>query len=144
MKPKAIARIVRGVLEGLPNEPKDLCGLCYVAAIVLTNLLNEHEIHAQACVGLYDGSDHCWVELASGRIVDVTATQFAVAEKIHMPRMGDAAIKKYDLRYKGPATEAQKWTSIHLGCVGLDDNVFIPNVTKAAKIELTLHKEEEP
>lgn len=99
-----------GDLEN-PTEkafPPDLETACAVASYRLAKALQEKGLPAVLVQGLFFrpqndwGLDHCWVEIA-GQILDVTATQFNVKEKVLIvpatdPRFrpihrGDAALK---------------------------------------------------
>lgn len=50
------------------NYPKDLCGLCHIAALATFRKLGGH-------IEIDHAGEHCWA-VVDGFVVDVTATQF--------------------------------------------------------------------
>lgn len=63
---------------------KDLACFCACASVFLAQKLNEHGIKAVAIRGSFDsdeGDNHCWVDV-DNNIIDITATQFGIRDKI--------------------------------------------------------------
>lgn len=76
-----LARITRGAFERVArmrSYPKDLGGLCHCASSFLARLAEAHGIEVE----LGRGIGHWFVLYGGTIIVDVTATQFGVKEKI--------------------------------------------------------------
>lgn len=93
LPPKALPRIVltmaQAVREAVQQaarrqsdwDPSDLAGGCGAASYALTVLLGPPARFVQ---GEFRSEYHCWVDYA-GQIIDVTATQFGVVDKVFVP-----------------------------------------------------------
>jgi hypothetical protein len=77
--------------------------MCGLASFTLRTELRKAGIKSKLMMGLYKTASggcrsHCWVQVG-GHVVDVTATQFKIARKVHITR-------DKGKRYKGkPCTE---------------------------------------
>lgn len=97
-KIKQISSIVRdacdySVSRGmLPVKfPLDLTGLCAIASNHLYLQFKKHNIKSKFVKGYYKNNSHCWVEV-DDKIIDITATQFNVKQKIFITNKNN---KKY-------------------------------------------------
>lgn len=57
--------------------PKDLCGMCAIAAMRLFDDLAENGIQAKLAINNRTGAGHCFV-LVDDDVIDITATQFGM------------------------------------------------------------------
>lgn len=98
----AAAHVVRSEIESfvLDKDPRDfddvtLQGACGIASLVLVRVLRRLGVQASFVMGYYgdpdnpyndiDHPNHCWVKLQDrGLLIDVTATQFDVVERVHI------------------------------------------------------------
>jgi hypothetical protein len=89
-----IAKKVRNRMEEFVEEnpdlsfDEDLTCLCAVSSEIFINSLNRKGIRADLVAGEYDGKGHAWVEVY-GFIIDVTATQFTLCDKVHVVEADD-------------------------------------------------------
>ena len=72
---------------------KSLACMCAVASFALHEALKRKNIPSKVVHGRfeYKFSHHCWVELQDKNktIVDITATQFGIKDKVHIPQKND-------------------------------------------------------
>lgn len=75
-----------------------LCGACAIASYILHVVLRRLDVKNDLVMGrmkrdaekLHIG-EHCWVEIkTTGLIVDITATQFGIANKVHVTSADDS------------------------------------------------------
>ena len=78
-KMRNVARNVRKWAEKYAKEnhyPRDLCGMCAIAAGEMWRRLKGRGANPILCIALYDPPfAHCFVE-CNGYLIDVTATQY--------------------------------------------------------------------
>lgn len=81
-------------------DDSNLAGLCAIASFALKKELEKNGYEAQLIRGGFQDAwgGHCWVE-CEGEIIDITATQFQIAEKVLIvpaddPRYEDKVIVK--------------------------------------------------
>lgn len=69
---------------------KDLSCMCAIASFSLYETFKKNGIKSRVIYGQlkhehFCGDEHCWVEIPSEKIiVDITATQFGIPEKVHI------------------------------------------------------------
>lgn len=80
----------------------DLCGACAYCAVELTERLKARNVKATLKVGYYneEHSHHCWTTV-DGIIVDVTATQFFMQQKVFICHPKMSTHEKYKTLYSG-------------------------------------------
>lgn len=76
-----IANSTRLWVEQQCEENSDLMGMCAVASCELFNRLQERNISPTLHIAIHDYEAHVFV-VAENYIIDVTATQFGVTDKI--------------------------------------------------------------
>jgi len=86
---------------------QNLAGACGISSWLLNKLLKKNKIHSELVAGYYVHTvpvGHCWVELIqSAHIVDITATQFGINDKVYIKKVdGD---KMYKVSRHGKAAE---------------------------------------
>jgi len=80
VKIKRIASQVRAAYEDIAGKDNDLCGYCCRASAQLLLAAQRHGIHG---VQIVLGSGHVF-NVYDKHIIDVTATQFGVADKVYI------------------------------------------------------------
>jgi len=105
-KVKDIAKRVRRKCELFSRSPEaskhdfyktpDLVCMCAVASFALSKALNKSGIRNKVIKGYY-GSEghHCWVELKNGMIIDITATQFGIRQRVLIVSNDSLLFHKY-------------------------------------------------
>lgn len=74
--------------EGFINKAT-LAGACAMASWELVLRLRAAGIACQFVNGEYDGAGHCWVQIGDYDVVDITATQFGVKDKVYVTTYAD-------------------------------------------------------
>jgi hypothetical protein len=90
---------------------QDLCGACAVASSLLTHELKKQGVNSFLVIGQYIRGDvpwtHCWVETNSD-IIDITATQFGIEQKVFLSDKRNSAYKR-DFFGKAASKEVTQW-----------------------------------
>ena len=79
-------------------------GLCAIVSETLGQVLRSNGHRATLICGVYEGHEHCWLEVDGNKLVDATATQFGLADPVlvvptgsqgyHEVTRGSAAIEE--------------------------------------------------
>lgn len=86
---------IEDMIPALPKflfAPDDLQGACGIASYTLHRCYNRLRISNKFHMGWYEdrwgNENHCWVSLADDMIVDITATQFNIKNRVHVAQSG--------------------------------------------------------
>lgn len=122
-----LARIARSAYEAVAREcgyKPDLGGLCYGASQFLRRMAYEHGI----ATDIGEGNCH-WFVLFGDTVVDITATQFGVAESIAVLPLAEAQERGswWKLQHRSPDQFTKSW-SMH-------QDTIAESAAKVAKAE---------
>ena len=90
---KTIIQVAEKVRDSIAKElgdsfPSGLGGDCAVSSYTLHKKLNRLGFKSKFVQGHYRMMEHCWVEI-DNLIIDITATQFGIKEKVYITRTND-------------------------------------------------------
>lgn len=124
-----VAQAIRDSAEVLYEEGKrgfcwnrELGGGCGDCSIVLWEMLGDDICHLIS--GTYhrpsettlpfSGDSHCWVELVTGEIVDLTATQFGIDQRVFVVSSSEPAFLRYkkNKTYTGALNTNDCWGDV--------------------------------
>lgn len=91
----SLSEIVREQYEMEYPSCSTLEGFCGLASYRLLKMANYNKLYPTMCYGLYDSICHAWIEYC-GYIVDLTATQFGIWERIYVIEKPSKKYKKID------------------------------------------------
>jgi hypothetical protein len=99
--------------QDLRFDAENLLGACGIASYCLQRVLKRVGIRSDLVMGQYKdnwhNSQHCWVELPySNLILDVTATQFDIDQKVHRSEPGDPRYM-YQNRNRSALNRLRAW-----------------------------------
>ena len=103
-----LARAVRKELERV-YPFKDMAGLCCCVSKTIHEKARAANIPVVFAYGTFNGWVHCWLEY-DGNIIDATATQFGVIDKILVTPISDTRYKPGEpgLCAKDPCAKSPK------------------------------------
>ena len=103
-KIQIISEVVRELIANKLSNifPYNLTGACALSSYILFLCLKRNGYKTRFVIGKCFGDNHCWVELNQS-IIDLTATQFNLFDKVHITKINDknylANKKKYQKMY---------------------------------------------
>lgn len=71
----------------------DLACLCGISSWFITRLGNRFDHDINCAMGFFKDNGHCW-NVYGLEIIDITATQFGVKDKVHVTRYDDPRYKR--------------------------------------------------
>lgn len=79
-----LIKIAKDFRDGLLDEKKSN-GMCYMVCAALAGYLNFEGYHTELMNGEIEGSEHYWIVIDGGIIIDPTADQFTKPDGSDMP-----------------------------------------------------------
>ena len=71
----------------------DLSCMCAVASYTLAKALKKNGIVCKMVKGMFEDDHHCWVEIKN-EIVDITATQFGIRNRVYFTNKSNECYKR--------------------------------------------------
>jgi hypothetical protein len=110
----SIIRSYDGLFELDPEDKQELGGRCHLASRVLYKEARKSGLKVKMCTGWFENDfsagGHCWIEF-EGKIIDITATQFGIKDKIFITDVNDS---RYDCHHKSVGRSEQEYGGDHL------------------------------